>query len=114
MNEAAEQFSGAFDRKMTPAEFVSDMRKRNEYIMGKFNIGLQKLFIADFSCMRNDFFRNWSSSKICGESRRSSHNHQGLCDEQLSRLPSVEVRSGSGTNYNQEKVEKSSTTFDTI
>jgi len=34
LNEAAEQFSGAFDRKMTPAEFVSDMRKRNEYIMG--------------------------------------------------------------------------------
>ena len=34
LNEAAEQFSGAFDRKMSPQEFVSDMRKRNEYIMG--------------------------------------------------------------------------------
>ena len=34
MNEAAEQFSGAYDRKMSPGEFVAEMRKKNQYIMG--------------------------------------------------------------------------------
>lgn len=34
MNSAAEQFSKAFDDGLTPAEFVADMRKRNQYIMG--------------------------------------------------------------------------------
>ena len=34
LNEAAEQFSGAYDRKMAPAEFVAEMRKKNQYIMG--------------------------------------------------------------------------------
>ena len=47
LNEAAEQFSGAFDRKMTPAEFVTDMRKRNEYIMGKNSTLLQVLSLFD-------------------------------------------------------------------
>ena len=34
LNEAAEQFSEAYDRKLAPAEFVSEMRKKNKYIMG--------------------------------------------------------------------------------
>jgi len=34
LNEAAEQFSGAFDRKLSPAEFVAEMRKNNKLIMG--------------------------------------------------------------------------------
>ena len=34
LNEAAEQFSDAYDRKLSPAEFVSSMRKMNKYIMG--------------------------------------------------------------------------------
>ena len=34
MNDAAEQFSGAFDQKLTPAQFVALMKKKNEYIMG--------------------------------------------------------------------------------
>ena len=34
LNEAAEQFSAAFDRKISPAEFVAEMRKKNQYIMG--------------------------------------------------------------------------------
>merc|ERR1719346_9874 len=34
LNEAAEQFSGAFDRKLSPSEFVAEMRKNNKLIMG--------------------------------------------------------------------------------
>merc|ERR1712241_1459876 len=34
LNEAAEQFSGAYDKKMSPGEFVTEMRKKNQYIMG--------------------------------------------------------------------------------
>ena len=34
LNEAAEQFSGAYDKKMSPGEFVAEMRKKNQYIMG--------------------------------------------------------------------------------
>jgi ATP citrate (pro-S)-lyase len=34
LNDAAEQFSGAFDRKLSPTEFVAEMRKNNKLIMG--------------------------------------------------------------------------------
>ena len=34
LNEAAEQFSGAYDRKLAPSQFVAEMRKKNQYIMG--------------------------------------------------------------------------------
>ena len=34
LNDAAEQFSGAFDRKLSPSEFVAEMRKNNKLIMG--------------------------------------------------------------------------------
>ena len=34
LNDAAEQFSGAFDRNLSPAEFVTEMRKNNKLIMG--------------------------------------------------------------------------------
>merc|ERR1712226_1296471 len=34
LNEAAEQFSGAFDRKLSPSDFVAEMRKNNKLIMG--------------------------------------------------------------------------------
>lgn len=34
LNDAAEQFSGAFDQKLSPAQFVETMKRKNEYIMG--------------------------------------------------------------------------------
>ena len=34
LNAAAEQFSDAFDANKTPMEFVVEMKKKNEYIMG--------------------------------------------------------------------------------
>jgi len=34
LNDAAEQFTAAFDSKLSPAQFVDDMKKKNQYIMG--------------------------------------------------------------------------------
>ena len=34
LNQAAEQFSKAYDENKTPQEFVVEMKKKNEYIMG--------------------------------------------------------------------------------
>ena len=34
MNDAAEQFSAAFDTGLSPVQFVEDMKKKNLYIMG--------------------------------------------------------------------------------
>merc|ERR1712050_269284 len=34
LDGAAEQFSAAFDANMTPQQFIADMKKKNEYIMG--------------------------------------------------------------------------------
>ena len=34
LNGAALQFSAAFDTNMSPQDFVNDMKKKNEYIMG--------------------------------------------------------------------------------
>jgi ATP citrate (pro-S)-lyase len=34
LNDAAEQFSDAFDENLTPAQFVETMKRKNAYIMG--------------------------------------------------------------------------------
>ena len=34
LNEAAELFSDAYDRKLKPSQFVTEMRNKNQYIMG--------------------------------------------------------------------------------
>ena len=34
LNDAAEQFSNAFDSNKSPQEFVNEMKKKNQYIMG--------------------------------------------------------------------------------
>lgn len=95
LDGAAEEFSKAFDKGLSPREFVDTMRKENKLSM--FDPTEQKVSVNRYSPWY------WPPCQVSFQPRSSSRAGQGVCDQELCLAQTARLCHCGGDSHNFQK-----------